>query len=677
MTKPKRPAIAEKVMVLGIDGFDPRLAKKYLDEGKMPNLKKFIDRGSCRDDLVLLGGHPTVTPPMWATLATGCYANVHGVTGFDVASPKGLDWIRYSLDSSTCKAERVWDCFAEAGKKTLVWHWPGCAWPPTSQNPNLYVVDGTSPGSVGMSFGQFDGETMLGASTAIKEPTFFKNLSENAATPCSITGMDIDEAARGVGLEDITTSLDTHNIILDKGPGSVIATPDAAINVTQSPIKPATDWADAPAGAKEITMLLSGGLLRRPCLVLQNEKGVYDKVAVYKSKKETKPLAVLPLGKLVDSIEDEGIRKDKRVSAVRNMKLLELTPDGTQLKIYISAAMETDVRKCFFPAQVYDWVVESAGYAPPTSMLGQQSEELISAVMLDNWYVNARWQAKALTSLIDNHGVEAIVSHLHSIDLQEHMFIRYMTDKGYNKLPPEKYCQFMEDLYIQADWYLGHFVKYLDEGWAVIITSDHAQVCSKHDFLLMGDVMGISTGLMEELGLTRVKRDAKGNRLPEIDWEHTLAVAQRETHIYVNLKGRDEHGIVDPKDQYEVEEEIITRLYGYRHPKTGKRVIALAVRNRDAVHFGLGGPESGDIVYFMAEGYQWDHADSLSTSLGEASTSVSPIFVAAGQGIKKNFKTDRIIRQIDVAPTLAALGGVRFPKQAEGAPVYQIFEEEF
>ena len=51
--------------------------------------------------------------------------------------------------------------------------------------------------------------------------------------------------------------------------------------------------------------------------------------------------------------------------------------------------------------------------------------------------------------------------------------------------------------------------------------------------------------------------------------------------------------------------DIITRLYGYRHPKTGKRVIALAVRNKDAVHFGLGGPNSGDIVYFMAEGYQW------------------------------------------------------------------------
>ena len=47
-----------------------------------------------------------------------------------------------------------------------------------------------------------------------------------------------------------------------------------------------------------------------------------------------------------------------------------------------------------------------------------------------------------------------------------------------------------------------------------------------------------------------------------------------------------------------------------------------------------------------------------------------------GKGLKKSFKTDRIIRQIDLAPTVAALVGVRMPAQCEGAPAYQIFEEE-
>ena len=121
----------------------------------------------------------------------------------------------------------------------------------------------------------------------------------------------------------------------------------------------------------------------------------------------------------------------------------------------------------------------------------------------------------------------------------------------------------------------------------------------------------------------------------------------------------------------------MTDLYGYRDKKTGHRVIALALRNRDAVHLGYGGPECGDICYWVAEGYNVDHCDGLSTVFGDCETSLSPIFVAAGPGIKQGHKTKRIIRQVDVTPTIAALMNVRFPDDCEGAPVYQIFDQEF
>ena len=71
----QRKALTDKILLLGVDGMDPRLTRKYVDAGKMPNVKKYLERGAAREDLTLLGGHPTVTPPMWTTLATGCYAN--------------------------------------------------------------------------------------------------------------------------------------------------------------------------------------------------------------------------------------------------------------------------------------------------------------------------------------------------------------------------------------------------------------------------------------------------------------------------------------------------------------------------------------------------------------------------------------------------------------------------
>ena len=61
----ERQAMAEKILVLGVDGLDPRLTSKYVSQGMMPNVEKFIQAGSARKDLVLLGGMPTVTPPIW------------------------------------------------------------------------------------------------------------------------------------------------------------------------------------------------------------------------------------------------------------------------------------------------------------------------------------------------------------------------------------------------------------------------------------------------------------------------------------------------------------------------------------------------------------------------------------------------------------------------------------
>lgn len=109
----------DKVLVLGIDGMDPRLSKYYMEQGYMPNLKTLLERGSARDDLMLLGAVPTITPPMWTTLATGAYPMTHGITDFWRQDPECLDTLNYAIDSRLCKAEQLWNVTAEAGKKTF------------------------------------------------------------------------------------------------------------------------------------------------------------------------------------------------------------------------------------------------------------------------------------------------------------------------------------------------------------------------------------------------------------------------------------------------------------------------------------------------------------------------------------------------------------------------------
>lgn len=258
--------------------------------------------------------------------------------------------------------------------------------------------------------------------------------------------------------------------------------------------------------------------------------------------------------------------------------------------------------------------------------------------------------------------------------------------EGTEKAPAEFYQERVAEIYEQTDYYIGKFMDLLDDGWTIMLVSDHAQVCPEHEPDWLGDILGVNVRVMEKLGFTVLKKDENGKEMRAIDWEKTKAIAIRENDIYINVKGRDKHpmpdgtvidGIVDPEDQYEMEEEVMTALYGYKHPKTGRRVVSLALRNRDAAVLGLGGPECGDIIYFTAEGYNYDHADGLSTTYGLYDTSLSPIFIGAGPGFKEGYRTKMMIRQVDVAPTMAVIGGVRMPRECEGAPMYSLLSEEY
>lgn len=691
-----RKAKAEKIILLGVDGLDPRLCRKYVDEGKMPNLQKVIERGSCRKDLVLLGGHPTVTPSMWTTLATGAYSNVHGITAF-YRRPKpdeaDIDAMAYNFNSENCKAEPLWNCFAEAGKKTLVWHWPGSAWPPTSDNPNLMVVDGTVPGSVNIA-ATIEKEFIYVANKDIPAVTYKPLAAGNVSAACVIEDLQVEDRdvsyvsatlkdKRGLG--SMATMPPRVQITTDSLNEGQWGSHKPNIDVVQSPIKPAQGWAEAPDDALEMSILYSQGFLRRPALILKNEDGVYDHVAIYKSKKETTPITVIYNHEFKRDIVDEALQNDEKVLTNRNMTVLDIAEDGSHVRMWISAAMDINGGTFWHPKALFEKIKENVGFAPPTTMIGTQDPDLVTNVMLKNWYHVADWQAQSIKYMIDEENVDVVFSHFHAIDLQAHRFVRYMYDKGQNILSEAEIAKFMEDIYVQTDYYIGQFVEYLDQGAALFVFSDHALICSKYNPPGLGDIVAINAELMKKLGYTVLKKDADGNELKEIDWEKTKAIAWGEQFIYLNLKGRNKHtlsdgtvidGIVDPADRYELEEQIISDLYSYRHPISNKRVVAIALRNRDAVLLGQGGPEAGDIITWNAEGYNYDHADSLSTALGEANTSVSPMFVAAGPGIKEGYYTDRIIRQIDFAPTVAVEGGVRFPAQCEGAPAYQIFEEE-
>ena len=679
-----REAMTNKLLILGVDGMDPRITKYLLDQGRLPHIQEYINRGACREDLHLLGAIPTITPPCWTTLATGAYPGTHGITCYWRQSPYSLDAVVYNMDSRNCVAEQMWNVTTEAGMKTLVWHWPGSSWPPSSDSPLLSVVDGTQPGSVNMGVAQLDWEKIIVATPDISEVKYAPRVEKPAGVGCIMT--DIDDMVVGDNDDEMMELWwgdearkggEIRTYVMDDEDTEVVIGSKVAYDIINSPLKPAENWANAPAGAKEFTVLTSGGMMRRPALILQNEQGEYDRVAVYKNKKAAEPFVVVPKGQMVSGIIDDVTKKDETKPACRSYKILELNPEGTIVRLWISNALDIANDMLWHPASLHKDILEHVGHIPPVSLIGGEDAELVREIFEPSWDIYDQWQADCLEYLINNQDYQVVFSHLHNIDCAGHQLWHLgKTLEPWKHTNEKTYQGFIEKFYEQTDRYLGRFLHYLDEGWTIFVLSDHGLIVGENVPPILGEYGGLNTKVMEQLGYTVLKKDEKGNSLREVDWEKTRAVQIRSNYIYINLKGRDAHGIVDPADKYDLEEQIISDLYNYRDDRTGKRVVGICLRNKDGVLLGVNGPECGDIFFSIEEGYNRLHGDSISTSEGYYNTSVSPIFIAAGTGIKENFKTPRTIRQVDVTPTAAALLGVRFPAQCEGAPVYQILSKE-
>ena len=89
----------------------------------------------------------------------------------------------------------------------------------------------------------------------------------------------------------------------------------------------------------------------------------------------------------------------------------------------------------------------------------------------------------------------------------------------------------------------------MDEGWTIFLISDHGLVSSENH----GNDMIAGAVLVEpfrSMGYTEVLKDEQGNDLKEIDWTKTKAIMTRMNMIYINLKGRNSTGIVEPEDQF-------------------------------------------------------------------------------------------------------------------------------
>ena len=70
---------SRKMIILGLDGLDPKLTERWMAEGKLPNLKALAENGYYRH---LRTTFPPLSPVAWSTFATGVNPAKHNIFDF-------------------------------------------------------------------------------------------------------------------------------------------------------------------------------------------------------------------------------------------------------------------------------------------------------------------------------------------------------------------------------------------------------------------------------------------------------------------------------------------------------------------------------------------------------------------------------------------------------------------
>ncbi len=279
------------------------------------------------------------------------------------------------------------------------------------------------------------------------------------------------------------------------------------------------------------------------------------------------------------------------------------------------------------------------------------------------------WLGKAANYLCGRFDWQILYTQTHAHDYSHHIYMR-----GYDPLTSElvnakqeRHERYMDHTYESADRFLGEVLRCADDDTLVILASDHGAITWHHD-VPVADILEKAGLLVREGGW------APGRRVGKVAWEKTKALPQRSCYIYLNLKGRDPHGIVEPRDYDRTCQEIRELLYSYRHPATGENPFSLVVTREEARLLGLYGERVGDIVYAVRGGYGHEHGQQLpTTKYGRGS--LESVLVLAGPGIKKGVRREQTLVGIQgVVPTICYLLDIPFPRGCDGAIIYDALE---
>jgi len=616
----------KRAVILGFDGMDPELTERFIAEGRLPNLAKLREQGTFRK---LRTTYPAISPVAWSTFMTGVNPGKHNI--YDFLARDLSNYLPYLSSAEIKGPKRSW----KIGKYTVplggarikgmrrgtpFWHWLGEAGifcsvirVPVTFPPEKFpgvLLSGMCVPDLKGSQGTFCLCTTRASGDEFREGGVRVPIERAGAVCRSYVPGPEDPLMPGSG-EELRVSFEIH--------------PDtskthARFNVDSQgftlKIGEYSEW--IPVKFKAGAGFGAHGICRFYL------KELYPEVEVY----------VTPVN---------------------------IDPGRPDLPISHPVTYSIYLAKLFGP-------YATLGLAEDTWALNEHV--LDDDAFLAQCYANHDDRERMLFDALEKTQQGLCACVFDTTDRVQHMFWRYLDDDhpAARNVPRDQRPGVIQNLYARMDELIGRVMKQIDDKTLLMVVSDHG-------FKSFARCVNLNAWLHQNGYLTlKAGKMASGDWFEDVDWSSTRAYTMGLNGLYLNLKGREREGIIEPADADALKDELRQKLDGLVDPASG-RVGITGVFDCDSVYAGPYVDNAPDLIVGYGDGFRasWDSV------MGKVTTEIFEDNLKAWSGdhcIDPRlvpgvlFCNRKIVDEkpgiVDVAPTVLKLFGLPLPGHLDG-----------
>ena len=621
----------QRVIVVGLDGLDPKLSDQYMKEGKLPHFQRLKELGTFTP---LSTSYPSISPVAWSSFMTGVDPSHHNI--FDFLTRDPCTYAPLLSSAEIGKASRV----LPIGKYLV----------PLGK-PKLKLLRKSKP------FWRILGEQGVWSSI-LRVPITFP--------PEKFHGVLLS----GMCVPDLKGSQGTFSFYTTNGEDKRGERGGVRYHVV-----PNDGVIQTVLHGPHNSLVKNSEELTVPLTIRINTEENTAKITVCGQEIKLEPGTFSPWIKVVFR---PGL--GMKVRGICRFYTRRISPDFQLYVTPINIDPENPALQISHPFIYSVYLAKLIG-AFGTLGLAEDTWALNEGVLdeeafLKQAYLLFEEREKMFFQALERTPKGLCTCVFDTPDRIQHMFFRYL-DKHHpanRGQDTEKYKGAIEDLYIRMDKLIGRVLEKSDEKTVVIVMSDHGFAQFKRG-------VNLNTWFFKN-GYLALKdgQTTSGDWFEGIDWKKTKAFALGLTGIFINRRGRELQGIVKEGDELRtLKQELISKLTGLVDVEARNSAIREIV-DTTGMFTGPYTDEAPDLLIGYNAGYRnsWACATGRVTeAVFEDNTKrwsgdhcIAPSLVPAVFFSNRKINTQNPDIK-DIAPTVLKLFGVDIPSHMQGRPLIE------